>query len=354
MSPPTYIGPFGRILPVPEGSEPEQLPRLLDGDRTDLHLPQPALNFGSDTSLGVTDPRGYNTTGQARRPRDIRQSHGEQPRTSGTGTLPSVRQLLTPATQSSLPTSPFSSQHSAASSQRRSSLASSHQSPGHELSPDHSHTFQQNPGGNVEATMQAVPSAGNAGNPQAPPHVPQNAQQYSSSQHFASEYGSYGQMPPQIPYQPQSTFGPPLHHPPLVIPQQYTYDSALGSVPHIPHGYYQEYPNEYMYNPNVGDQPTANLQSPNNQVKPAPRLVREDVVPGEGAVWVYEDGTTCPKIVDGEPVNAEWGVTKAGKPRKRLAIACTSCREKKIKCDPAEPRCVQCEKFGRDCKFATA
>ena len=83
--------------------------------------------------------------------------------------------------------------------------------------------------------------------------------------------------------------------------------------------------------------------------KPVPRVVGE-----EGSFWIYEDGTRCKKIIDGEPVNAQWGVTKAGKPRKRLAIACMTCREKKIKCDPGEPKCVQCDKFGRECRFQTA
>ena len=59
-------------------------------------------------------------------------------------------------------------------------------------------------------------------------------------------------------------------------------------------------------------------------------------------------------IIDGKPNNTQWGVKKAGKPRERLVIACTTCREKKIKCDPAEPKCVQCEKFGRKCRFTTA
>jgi hypothetical protein len=70
--------------------------------------------------------------------------------------------------------------------------------------------------------------------------------------------------------------------------------------------------------------------------------------------YFYDDGTHCKIVIDGEIVNAHWGVTKAGKPRKRLAIACITCREKKIKCDPDYPRCVQCEKFGRICKFKNA
>lgn len=85
-----------------------------------------------------------------------------------------------------------------------------------------------------------------------------------------------------------------------------------------------------------------------------PRFVRQVEVPGEGLCYFYDDGTHCKTVIDGEIVNAHWGVTKAGKPRKRLAIACITCREKKIKCDPDYPRCVQCEKFGRICKFKNA
>ncbi|KAJ3495849.1 hypothetical protein NLG97_g3093 [Lecanicillium saksenae] len=85
-----------------------------------------------------------------------------------------------------------------------------------------------------------------------------------------------------------------------------------------------------------------------------PRFLRAAEVPGEGMCYFYDDGTHCKTVIDGEAVNAHWGVTKAGKPRKRLAIACVTCREKKIKCDPDFPRCVQCDKFGRVCKFKNA
>ncbi|KAH8679347.1 hypothetical protein BGZ61DRAFT_535749 [Ilyonectria robusta] len=85
-----------------------------------------------------------------------------------------------------------------------------------------------------------------------------------------------------------------------------------------------------------------------------PRFVRAAEVPGEGMCYFYDDGSHCKVVIDGEAVNAHWGVTKAGKPRKRFAIACVTCREKKIKCDPDYPRCVQCEKFGRICKFKNA
>ncbi|KAI9749184.1 MAG: hypothetical protein M4579_006972 [Chaenotheca gracillima] len=85
-----------------------------------------------------------------------------------------------------------------------------------------------------------------------------------------------------------------------------------------------------------------------------PRFVGERNVPGEGPCFFYDDGTHCKTIIDGEMVNAHWGVTKAGKPRKRLAVACLTCRDKKIKCDPDYPKCVQCEKFARICKFRNA
>ncbi|KAJ4419679.1 hypothetical protein N0V85_000926 [Neurospora sp. IMI 360204] len=84
-----------------------------------------------------------------------------------------------------------------------------------------------------------------------------------------------------------------------------------------------------------------------------PRFVKEEKIDGE-TYFIYDDGTRCKDVIDGEKVNAHWGVTKAGKPRKRLAIACITCREKKIKCDPDYPRCAQCEKFGRTCKFKNA
>jgi hypothetical protein len=45
-------------------------------------------------------------------------------------------------------------------------------------------------------------------------------------------------------------------------------------------------------------------------------------IPGEGMCYVFKDGSTCPTIIDGEPVNPLWGTTKAGKARKRLAQAC--------------------------------
>lgn len=82
----------------------------------------------------------------------------------------------------------------------------------------------------------------------------------------------------------------------------------------------------------------------------ASRCIGQRDMLGEGICYVYEDGTYCRAIIDGEPVNPSWGITKAGKPRKRLAQACLTCREKKIKCEPGFPKCHQCAKSQRVCR----
>ncbi|KAK6352462.1 hypothetical protein TWF730_009288 [Orbilia blumenaviensis] len=57
---------------------------------------------------------------------------------------------------------------------------------------------------------------------------------------------------------------------------------------------------------------------------------------GRGAPFEFKslmsDQPELPKEIDGIEVNPEWGLTKAGKARQRLPIACTNCRGKKIKC----------------------
>lgn len=90
-----------------------------------------------------------------------------------------------------------------------------------------------------------------------------------------------------------------------------------------------------------------------DSVRGPPRMTKcvgQKEIPGEGLCWVYEDGSYCRTVIDGERVNPQWGVTKAGRPRKRLAQACLTCREKKIKCEPAFPKCHQCAKSQRICK----
>ena len=78
--------------------------------------------------------------------------------------------------------------------------------------------------------------------------------------------------------------------------------------------------------------------------------IRIEEVPGEGQCYIYANGRCIPTQVDGERVNPDWGLTKANKPRKRLATACLDCREKKIKCEPEGNSCVQCRKAMRTCR----
>lgn len=86
-------------------------------------------------------------------------------------------------------------------------------------------------------------------------------------------------------------------------------------------------------------------------------------VTGRPTEWAYSGPALAPVILApgyhsvahtnlGDMPAADWGTTKAGKPRKRLSQACNQCRDKKIKCDGRQdPKCGQCSKFGRDCKF---
>jgi hypothetical protein len=74
-------------------------------------------------------------------------------------------------------------------------------------------------------------------------------------------------------------------------------------------------------------------------------------VPGQGVFHTYRDGSWIPAEVDGEVVHPIWGLTKAGKARKRLALACFNCGEGKTRREPAQKGCLQCEKRGRSCRW---
>jgi len=376
MSPRTYIGPFGRILPVPEDKEPERLlipPNAADETRHPLgmyQLPPPErLHFGSDISTGFTEPVRYNTISQSSRTHGASQPMlGDQ--MARRGQLPSLQQLLTPSTQSNVPTpAPYSPQRSPNPPQQPPSTFSHSHNP----SPDRvAHASQYHHHATYHPQSQA---AAQVRLPTARSSSRENYQISSPTQNHPSFYGQ--QPNPRIPphassFEPnsQSSFASQLQQPapPIASGQQQSHPHDLAHtqfqpVPAPPqHMQSLDAPAMYFQG-QIGAYPTeidprmASEQSPptpSNSVKPQPRVVAERDVPGEGPSWVYEDGTTCKKVIDGEMVNAQWGVTKAGKPRKRLAIACTTCREKKIKCDPAEPKCVQCEKFGRECRFMTA
>lgn len=43
------------------------------------------------------------------------------------------------------------------------------------------------------------------------------------------------------------------------------------------------------------------------------RVINEQEIPGKGVCYIYDDGTMCPKEVNGDTVNPKWGTTKAGR-----------------------------------------
>lgn len=370
----TYIGPFGRILPVPEDSEPERLQLPIDETRTNMttyQLPPPErLQFGSDTTTpGFTEPLRYNTISQSRRTLESDNTmYRERQGPSHREPLPPLSQLLTPASQSSVLPASYS---------QESSPNAPEWTPGQRVSVpvhnSHSLTYYYPPTSHGQS--QQLPVQG-----QPMMNVNNRRDDYQTSpsaQHFPSSYPSHqGQaVPLYSPYSESAQhalYPRQAHHisptgltqPAQISPSNIAPSPQNNSV-NSPQSqtmlqgnaasqYYQDYPTNANLAPSTLLDSEESGRSPANNVKPLPRLIGERDVPGEGPSWFYEDGTTCRKVIDGEPVNAQWGVTKAGKPRKRLAIACTTCREKKIKCDPAEPKCVQCEKCGRDCRFTTA
>ena len=379
MSPRTYIGPFGRILPLRDEKEPERqkLPiSALDETRTNINMatyqlpPPERLQFGSDISPGFTEPIKYNTISQSGR------VHGsspplyvEPPWNTHHKPLPSVSQLLTPSTQKHISSSPSSSpQRSPNSSRpptsglpnnRESSFnqrAQPYQYPHQPTYPQVQSTTQMRFPTNVSLPREGFPI--NSSTSRFPSsygdHQGPSMSTYASSLESTQQalYPSQSQrVPPALPRH-QSTSGSNASHShpmlPIGVAQSQYMPPLNGPIT------FQGQTSAYQMTPNPATASEHISPTPANKVKPQPRVIAERDIPGEGPSWVYEDGTTCKKVIDGEVVNAQWGVTKAGKPRKRLAIACTTCREKKIKCDPAEPKCVQCEKFGRDCKFTTA
>ncbi|KAK4947415.1 hypothetical protein LTR10_013783 [Elasticomyces elasticus] len=152
-----------------------------------------------------------------------------------------------------------------------------------------------------------------------------------------------------------------LHHPPqagLYVPPERNpmqYPPQAASQPHAPPAEtnqeaYWTYAN---YLPPDGRPALPGMHPSGPPFDPGygRSILREEVIAGKGLCYVYDDGTVCQKVINGDAVNPKWGTTKAGKPRKRLGQACNTCREKKIKCDPSVPKCAQCQKFGRECKF---
>ena len=299
----TYIGPFGRILPVVEGpvlehhdsKQSTKAPASGMVARTMPTLPSMGLAFGSDQSPGFTDPNRYSRS----------QKSKSSSRLLNGSILPPVSDILSPVSpcignvcrSSRFPTgypSPRPDDYNAPPYHRAGANASYGQPQrGSYMQPQYENPVRESP-------PQVVRSM------QYPPVYPNNSDRPGSSwQH-----------------------SPPT---PVSTPSQRQMTQRREHRPTAP--------------------PASQQIRETTTVPPVPKLVGEKVIPGEGPCWVYEDGSHVKKVIDGEPVNAQWGITKAGRARKRLAVACMSCREKKIKCDPGDFKCVQCDKSGRECHF---
>ena len=122
-------------------------------------------------------------------------------------------------------------------------------------------------------------------------------------------------------------------------------------APYLPNGF--PYPHQ---TPPRDMSPRAFFDQKESSSVPTPehrcqrRYLGVEVVRRGGSYHVYEGGYRIPTRVDGELVNPAWGLTKANKPRKRLALACLHCREKKIKCEPGVSSCSRCERAKRPCR----
>jgi hypothetical protein len=72
------------------------------------------------------------------------------------------------------------------------------------------------------------------------------------------------------------------------------------------------------------------------------------VVPGKGECHVYKGGYCIPTHLLGEPMD----LTKSKILKKRLSVACSGCRRKKIRCEPGgADGCLQCRKSQRPCQM---
>ncbi|KAJ5176873.1 uncharacterized protein N7482_002750 [Penicillium canariense] len=301
-----YAGPFGRMFPVDGLSSvqpPEHPANQSESGENPYQLPPPRtpanLQFGSDPFL--RRQRGENPesrSGQASAEPPIQRQGAEQ--------LPSVRSLLTPVTGPSSPPS--------------------YHPQGYGTPTPIEHRELSYPFRHHEASL--------------PPPVAGQDRHRSESR-------------PQS--QPASL--PPLSHVGMPSPREVNRphaatrsDPSTATLQHSPLPYH----GASCHEPSLsGEVSSPEIPSRLNPPALLPHVVDERYIDGE-LCFVYADGSHQPKIVDGKPVNPNWGVTKAGKPRKRLAQACLTCREKKIKCQPNRPKCDQCQKSGRGCRFENA
>lgn len=291
--------------------------------RLTLHPLPTRAQYGAEPRLGVTDPTRYGTTSNSRR-------YNEPTNPRLAARLPSLNTILIPELQpsSQVPRAPSIGD----SETYQSSHYDRYEYVGHpsRYSDTHPAPLQYSPqrrdsrGTSNESRRDSMQSIGSAS-------IITGSRHQQGLGHLERDASSYPNGTDSFQHQgPMPSSSSPAHAPYRGISS----NSTAGKSPTSLSGYN-----------------TVDAQTP---TKPLLQVVGEENVPGEGPCYIYADGSRLRKIIDGEAVNAQWGVTKAGKPRKRLAIACLTCREKKIKCEPGEPKCMQCEKSGRECRFHTA
>ncbi|RAH48420.1 Zn(II)2Cys6 transcription factor [Aspergillus brunneoviolaceus CBS 621.78] len=289
-------GPFGS-----SGAHPYQLPP----PRTSA-----PLQIGTDPFLRQRNPTENREPGEIASGR----SSLSGPQLGPKEQLPPVSQLLTPSAHSSRPSSPYHAHRFGVYTPPTGSTES----------PIPRHHNEHIPRSSIHESSRAYPEAVASQSRSLPPlsHISTN-----------TGFGREG----SIHTASTSSSGHPIHATPFSYP---------GFKPQD-----KEYGGDYSPSETTSDMASANRSSDSNV---RPHVVDERYIDGEGLCYIYADGSHCPKLIDGVPVNANWGITKAGKPRKRLAQACLTCREKKIKCQPNLPKCDQCQKSGRNCRFESA
>lgn len=146
---------------------------------------------------------------------------------------------------------------------------------------------------------------------------------------------------------------PSLHHDFVLGPTRPCRPGCVSGLPdrNAPPGMYQQH--QYYQQQQPLTRPLRLLPglAPALSKRHNVRFVGYGEVDGE-SVYLYSGGFYLPTHVDGEPVNALWGLTKANTPRKRLATACDRCRLKKTRCEPQPDGCPQCQRVGEVCHMS--
>lgn len=322
MSSTYYVGPFGRMLPAADGlaeQEPERPANLSVPGTHPYQLPPPRtsapLQFGTDPFLRPRNraergDEGGEMSGYSRGP-DYQQANEQ---------LPSVSQLLTPTAQLSRSPSPYNPRNFGIllpPSETGEPLERLHHTEPNTPSKEVRPVFFENPRANLDLMVSPQPQS-------LPPisHISTHA--------IGRDTPAYLNFNPNP---SRTSYSPSLH-------RRYS-DESNDRTP-------------VATAPNASNLGLFSASGKSAKAQVRPHVVDERYIDGEGLCYIYADGSHCPKIIDGIPVNANWGITKAGKPRKRLAQACLTCREKKIKCHPNLPKCDQCQKSGRECRFESA